>query len=343
MADSTLAAIRTKVRVLTRSLSEFQLTTAAIDEYINTFFLYDVPEHLRLFNLKTTFTFYTRPYVDVYAESTIVTDPLYQFNQRYISVHEPVYIGGYQVYFAESRTQFFGIYPLTNNIASIGTAGDGVTLAFSGTINVVGGCLIRNNVLFSSKDANQNGLAMIDYPISATIGNLYVPGGAPTSTVVQDVNNFINYVTGAFTVTFTAAPAAGIAINSQTIPVQPSLPQALLFYDGQFTLRPVPDQVYPVQMEVYMRPTELLNASDTPELQEWWQYVAYGAARKVFQDRMDMDSLAMVEPEYRKQELLVQRRTIVQQTSQRAATIYADQLNPAGAYGYGWFRGGGNF
>ena len=43
MAD--LQTIRTKVRRLTRSLSPAQLTDAQIDEYINTFVLYDFPEH----------------------------------------------------------------------------------------------------------------------------------------------------------------------------------------------------------------------------------------------------------------------------------------------------------
>jgi hypothetical protein len=39
---------------------------------------------------------------------------------------------------------------------------------------------------------------------------------------------------------------------------------------------------------------------------------------------MDMESLQMIEPEYQNQMLLVQRRTIVQQTSQRTPTIYAN-------------------
>ena len=94
-------------------------------------------------------------------------------------------------------------------------------------------------------------------------------------------------------------------------------------------------------MEVDKRPSELLNGAQMPELSEWWQYIAYGAARKVLQDRMDMDTLAMIEPEYKKQESLVLRRTIVQQTTQRTSTIYTEQT--AGAYGFGWWYGGGQF
>lgn len=353
VADSSLQFIRNKVRRLTRSLSPSQLLDSEIDQYINTFVLYDFPEHLRLFNLRKTFTFYTEPYVDVYETSTDVNSPLYDFKNRYITVHPPIYIAGYQALFSESRDQFFGIYPMLNSIASIGTSGDGATTAFTGTVNSqqantsnINGqviCLLQNNVLFSSIDLNDEGLAMIDYPISNTIGNLYVPGTAPTSTTVQDVNNYINYITGDFTVTFATAPGAGQPINSQTVPQNPTLPQSMLFYDGKFTMRPVPDQAYRVEMEVYVRPTELLSGSQTPELQEWAQYIAFNTAKKIFEDRMDMESVQMIMPALKEQEKLVLRRTIVQQTSQRASTIYTQDLGSAGAYGPGFWSGGGSF
>lgn len=352
MATSNLQTIQEKVRRLTRSLSESLLTTDQLNQYINTFVLYDFPEHLRLFNLRTTFTFFTEPYVDVYETNTTdTTDPLYDFVNRYITVHPPIYIAGYQALFSESRDQFFGIYPMLNSIASIGTAGDGVTTQFTGVINsqqantsLINGqvvSLLQNNVLFSSIDVNNNGLAMIDYPISSTIGNLYVPGGTPTSTVTQDPINYINYLTGQFVVTFVTAPGSGQPINSQTVPQQPALPQAMLFYDGKFTLRPVPDQPYRVQMEVYQRPTELLSSGQNPQLNEWWQYIAYGAAKKVFEDRMDLESVQMIMPEFKKQEALINRRTIVQQTSQRTSTIYTENLGAAGAFGPGYWSGGG--
>jgi hypothetical protein len=201
--------------------------------------------------------------------------------------------------------------------------------------------LLRNNVLFSSVDINDNGLAMIDYPISASIGNLYVPGGTPTSTITQDPNNYINYVTGQFVVKFPTPPGIGAMINSQTVPQQVSLPQALLFYDGQFTVRPVPDQPYQVNMEVYVQPIQLLSESQSPQLQEWWQYIAYGAAKKIFEDRMDLDSVQQIMPEFKMQERLCLRRSIVQQTSQRTSTIYTENTSTAGAYGPGFWSGGG--
>ena len=83
-----------------------------------------------------------------------------------------------------------------------------------------------------------------------------------------------------------------------------------------------------------------MNTSQNPQLNEWWQYIAYGAARKIFQDRMDWDSVALVEPEYKKQEALCLRRTIVQYTNERVATIYTEQTS-FGPGGGGWGWGGG--
>lgn len=353
MADSSLQAIQTKVRRLTRSLSEAQLSTALLNEYINTFVLYDFPEQLRLFNLKTTFEFFTQPFTDVYQTSDDPTSVFYQFKQKYITVNPPVYIAGFNCSFSDSRNLFFAGYPMINTIASTGLTGNGVSVTFPGVINTqqVGVapsvhqnlCLIKNQVLFSSIDINGNGLSKIDYPINNIIGNLYVPGTAPSSTTVQDPQNYINYITGVFVVTFPVAPAATQSIYSETVLTQPSMPKSVLFFDGKFTLRPVPDKPYRVNIEAFIRPTELLSSGQSPELQEWWQYIAYGAAKKIFEDRMDMESVQMIMPEFKEQEALILRRTIVQQTNDSVKTIYSQGTSPFGAYGQGPWYFGGNY
>lgn len=380
MADSSLTAIRNKVRLLTRSLSEAQLTTAQLDQYINTFVLNDFPEHLRLFNLKTTFSFYTLPFVDTYSTTTNENSPLYNFTNKYITTHQPVYIAGYQALYSESRNQFYGIYPIVNSIANIGVMGNSTTTKFSGVINsqqantqFISGqviSLLQSNVLFSGVDINLNGLSMADSPIlDATSGNPTNYGLLYNSLVTNEqtfplnsgqipvlslaapyasapgfpINNFINYVTGQYTVTFPTAPLNGSTINSQTVPCNPSLPQALLFFDGEFIVRPIPDQPYRIDMEVFVQPLELLATDQMPELSEWWQYIAWNAAKKVFEDRMDYDSINMMMPSLKEQENLINRRTIVQQTSQRVSTIYTNQTGVAGSYGSGWFSGGGSF
>lgn len=322
MPDSTLTAIQTKVRRLTRSPSESQLTTAQINEYVNTFVFYDFPEHLRLFKLRTTFTFYTQPFIDTYDSNVTPPNPLANFQNIYISIHEPSFVAGYRTFFSQSRDQFYALYPFLSSITSIGTAGDGVTQNFNATLSQVP--VLRNNVTFSSVTAANTGLQLHD----DGQGNL-----------VGDGVGFIDYVSGVFDLQFNAAPGAGIAINSQTVPYVASIPRSILFFENKFILRPVPDQPYPVNVEAYIRPTELL-AGNSPQLEQWWQYIAYGAAKKVFEDRMDLESVASIMPEFKLQERLVLRTTIVQQTKERSATIYTENIGGPGFYGWGQGWGG---
>lgn len=366
-----LQSIMTKVRRLTRTPSEAQLSNAELQEYINTFIVYDFPEHIRTFNKKIEFTWTCNAFQDTY--STDITNPaweknpLFDFKNLYITVHPPLYIAGFSSMFSQSPEQFYGIYPKVRSIAQIGSSGDGVTTTFTGQINtnqsilspgqVTQQALLQGQVLFSSIDSNGNSLAMVDLPVintgsgNPTInGNLY-PSGSQFGLVpiAVDPTNTINYVTGRFTVTFQnqlgapTAPGAGIPINSQTVPQALGRPQSMLFFDNTFVLRPVPDQPYSINFEVYKRFDALVGLNDDPELQEYWQYIAYGAAKKIFEDRMDMDSVAMIMPEFKTQQQLMLRRTNVQLSNERTATIYTEQSQYGyGSGGFGW-GGGGQF
>lgn len=343
---STLSQIRTKVRRLTRSLSPSQLADSTIDDYVNTFVLYDFPEHLRLFNLRTTLSWYCEPYISTYDPmdpALGVDSPLYNFSNKYLNVFTPIYIAGYEAFYSQSREQFFSIYPKIESIIQIGV-GNGVTTTFTGTlpgmfpVPVVPPVpaqrtpILQRSVLFSSVDINNVGCTIIDDPLAPDFGQLIVPN----DTTVP--HGTIDYITGAYSLTFVIAPLAGAKVNAQVVYYQPAIPSAMLFFDGKFELRPVPDQPYKIEMEVAARPTELLLSGDVPKLSEWWQYIAYGAAKKVFEDRMDMDSVQMIMPEFKQQERLILRRTLVQNTDVRTATIYTDSNN--GATGFGWGSGG---
>lgn len=316
MASTTLEAIQTKVRRLTRSPSEAQLSTDDLNDYINTAVLYDFPEELRLFNLRQTYTFFCEPYVDTYEAGDGVLDA--DFNNTHITIHPPVYIAGYEAWYSQSREQFFAAYPMINTIATQAT-GDGVTTAFSGTLSSVP--VIANQVLFSSVDSSNGGLTLSDDGAGALTG---------------DGTGTINYVTGAYTLSFSTAPAADQPIKSQTVPYVAQRPMAMMFFENKITLRPIPDQPYRVNFEVFKQPTELLDDDQSPELKEWFQYISYLAALKVFQDKQDLDSVALIMPELKRQERLILRRTLVQNSNERTSTIYSE-TNQQG--GWGWFGG----
>jgi hypothetical protein len=133
----------------------------------------------------------------------------------------------------------------------------------------------------------------------------------------------INYLTGAYVIVFAAVPAAGTYVKSSSYAYTASRPDSVLFYDTHFTLRPVPDGVYQVTLNARIRPTEFLNnAAQQPDLDEWAQYIAFGTAKKIYEDRFDMESVQALMPSFKEQEQLCLRRTIMQQRDQRAASQY---------------------
>jgi hypothetical protein len=335
MADSTLSAIRTKVRRLTRSPNTAQITDNQIDEYVNTFILYDFPEQIRLATLRTTLTWYTQPGVDTYeTENTVVTNALYNFKNKYVCVHPPVYIAGIPAFYTQWRNVFYGYYPQTNAITNTNLVGDGVQVTFTGTATARP--MIQNNVIVTAIDISGVSMVLIDNPISNVLGLLSLPNQPQTGLAPGPYGN-INYLTGAFTVTFPVAVRNQEPIVIENIAYQPGKPVAMLFYDTKFTIRPVPDKAYPVQIEVDVRPTELLLANESPDLEQWWQYIAYGASKKIFEDRMDLDSVQMIMPELKLQERLCLRSTLTLQANERTVTIYTQGKS----YGFGFFGSGG--
>lgn len=307
---STLGDIRTKVRRLTGSPNSTQLTDTEIDEYVNTYYTYDMPQQLKLFNLKEEFEFYTQPNIDVYVF------PRNEFR----TVSPPLYIAGYESFWSQSEDQFYRIYPQLEFFEDV-SSGDGTVGPYTFTLTNVpflrgytapGNDTIFSQVLVSGVDATGGTQVARDDGLG---GWIQEDGTALTGTV--------DYLTGAVTITFASAVTG--TINAQNIPYVAARPQAVLFFNDLFFLRPVPDTTYKVQMEVFRTPAQLISTSSEPLLNEWWQYLAYGGAKKILEDRLDTDGLQRILPFLDEQQRLVLRRTLVQQTVERTATIYTEQ------------------
>ena len=76
-----------------------------------------------------------------------------------------------------------------------------------------------------------------------------------------------------------------------------------------------------------MTPIALLSSSQNPLIKQWWQYIAYGATKKIFEVSANPDGVDQISQEFKKQKELVLNRHIVQQTNQRTATIYSEMGN----------------
>ena len=307
---SKLESIILKVRRLIRNPSEEQIADDDIIDYVNTFILYDFPEHLRQSYLRTTLTFYTEPYVDTYStDSFNDDDPLYNFKNKYITTHGPVYIAGKQATFTQSREQFYNIYPRISSRANIGT-GNGVTVDFWGGIGTYP--ILQNSVIVSTVNIHQAPVVAPDNGLGEFTGPVN-----PLSSV--------SYATGQIYVSFTVAPATGETVWAAAVPYAAGQPISILFFEDKFVVRPVPDQTYKVEVTTYKRPTEFISTDSTqiPELSEWWEYIAIGAGIKLLQDRLDGEGVNMLMPMFKEQEILIGRRKIIQNAGKRTPTIYS--------------------
>jgi hypothetical protein len=310
MADSSYAAlsnIRTKVRRLTRSPSTNQISDTDIDSYINTFMLYDMPNEIKPDILNSTLTFYTEPNIDTYETNTAdVNHPLYNFKNKYVKILKPILVSGTQISLFQSEQAFYSYYPQDAVKINIDT-GDGVTTNFTGTLSNIP--ILQNFVTANSIDTGGDPLIAYDDGEGSWDGDVSVPGT-------------ITYLTGVYDITFDVAPANGEEIYIQAKSYNAAKPASVLFTKEKFIFRPVPDMVYRVDVNVYQRPTELALATDMPELAELSQYIAYGAAIKILQDRLDNDTVQLLAPEFDRQEALVMRRTYQQLSEQRTPTIF---------------------
>jgi hypothetical protein len=357
MAIANLKSIIGKVRRLTGSADARQLPDSAdptdpnsvgITDYINSFYLYDLPAQFRSLKLKDTLTFNTTRGVDTYAFNS----------EQYLTVEMPCYCAKREIALFQNPWNFYGVnynWQYRNNFATAtGVAGpySGTTTAHpilrsvnnnpantTGTPTTPGGTQgyagfpssRAQNILITANIANGNTMNVTDDGNGTLIGDC-LAGGA------------IDYDTGAITgLTFTGVIPAGESIQIQYNPVPLSIPLSILFYQNQFVLRPVPDRGYTIDVSVYRQPTQALMTAGanlgTPELNEWWELIATGAAKKIYEDRLDFDGVALMEKMLQEKYQLAYTRTYAQLGKQRMNTIFAEQntIN----YGAGWGFGGG--
>ena len=206
---------------------------------------------------------------------------------------------------AGSMTVTNGVENFTDNGAGVLTGSAGGT----GTINYTTGVF---SVTFNA--AVVVGVAITStYTVNVVAGVGVLSGnGAGT----------INYLTGAFSVTFNSAPVNLAPVYAKYQGYQPDRPQGVLFFNNQFTFRPVPDQVYQIQMQGYINPTALTNAALGATLPEWGPLIAYGASLEIFADRGDQQKYGEYYNQLKRYENVALARTVQQfQAEQRCRSL----------------------
>lgn len=360
-ADSTVGAMRTKVRRLTASPSESALTTATIDKALNTFINQDFPYAIKLDQMRSVYTFFTEPYRDRYPLDV-------NYNQ---GVRAPIYFEGIQGSFFKDRDQFFNMWPRWPTKFTPIT-GDGVTTAFSFTIPgpflskevVLGGVDANGNAISVNDDGNGNLQLQVPNPVVSVpvqynppASNAAIPGMKNLNTANPGLNNVntqtldpllapypggigtVDYVTGDFEINFPVAPESGSQMTLWVSQYQTGRPYSLLFWNNEFTIRPIPKLIHKVEVETYLTPVQFMLSTDVPILNQHWQYISYGAACEILRERQDFDGLANLMEGFKRQEALVLERQGVEEIGQRNSTLYSSTQQTQGwnnGWGQGW-------
>ena len=302
-----LDQIRLKIRRITGRPSSSQITNDEIDDYVNSFYAYDLPEHLRFLNLKEDYAITLEPGVDKYD---------FDLNS-YVSIQPPAYVAGYQIQFFQDKQTFYEFYTQLQ-MPQILATGDGTTGPYSGSISATP--IIPESVFISTVDSSGAALSCTDDGSGVLTG---------------DATGTIDYETGAVAaLAWSNTITASEDINVQSVQYAAARPTGVLLYENEFTFRPIPDKGYQFTITAHANPTVLINASDEPLIREWWELIAMGAALKIFADNMDMESYSKLDVLFDKHLRLAERRTLKQLSTQRANTIYSqyDQFPFSGQY-----------
>jgi len=366
----TLANAILKTRELTGSSNAFQTTDSSIVQKMHSFYSYDLPAKFRSLKLKDIYTFTTNQGQDVYPFNS----------ELYSTVDMPCYCAKRELKLFTDPWNFYGVnynwQQIDNFAFGNGTIGpyNGNTIAFPliGSVNNDPGELVTRspgvtggsnlffpqsrvqNILISAnagfrdtQNVTDDGNGNLIQIFQTSVGNLpqqeygfnYYRQYAAVDPNIATAT--INYETGEITdVYFDQAIPQGVPISIAYNPKKLSVPLSIMFFQNQFTLAPVPNAGYTIELTCYRQPIQALLSADltgNPELSEWWEILSVGAAKKIFENRLDSDGVMFIDKMLKERYDIIETRTYAQIGQQRIQTIYTDQLTQ----NYG--MGGGGF
>jgi hypothetical protein len=186
---------------------------------------------------------------------------------------------------------------------------------------------VGNNVYLDALNAQQ--------PAIPPLSPLPVP--SPPVSLSPQYCGTVNYVTTQIDLLLPVQLQAGSRLNIWAATYQVGRPYNLLFWNNELTVRPIPDNVYLCEVEVYQTPAQFMALTDNPVLNQWAQYIAYGAAREILRERQDMEGVENLREGFERQEALVLERQSIEEIAQPNITLFNSTQRGIGwGIGQGW-------
>jgi len=310
-----------------------------VDDYINDFYMYDFPEHMRTLKLDDWFIFNTLPNCGTY-----------NVPQSIFQLQPPFYVDGYEFNWHQNPAEFYRIWPELDVITVAAAVGDGINPIFNFTLTaspiIQGSVVIGMQPNTPSPSQQLETLTDTDQPVllDQPLNMKFINPGTLTGNLGS--TGTIDYLTGNISITYVTPPPAGVNINVHFRPYVASRPRDALFFQQQIFLRPIPNDVFQIKIMAYNMPTAVISSAtnaaqrslltsggelqgafngtltDVPQFNEWWQFLAYGAALKIFIEEGDHEEYARNKVYFEEAKLIAQRKTLKQLANQRIPTVY---------------------
>lgn len=319
-AGWTLATIRDKVRNLTGTSLD-ALTDAQINDYINNYYVFTMPFELKN-QIQIAFIDFT----------TITGVDTYEFPEQgvFLTNKPEAYADGLRMDYYQDPSVFFQDWP--QQYYQDSNQGNG-----TGTITgaVLQSPIIRGSLIVADQDGVQvledNGSGFFVQTVRNSVRLLtnngqnvfytFQTNEVPVSPLGDPVGA-INYATGAYTAVFSDNIATGVPVSVKYETYQANRPQAILFFENKFTVRPIPDQMYAIRLEGFINPQPLSVTGSNPAgkatLEEWGQCIAYGAAFDILMDRGDQVAASNLSLILKRFETVALGRTLQQYLNMRS-------------------------
>jgi hypothetical protein len=304
--NSTLAQIKEKVRRLIMEGSTEVFPDSEIERQVNTFIEQIMPFDLRLNNFVERQVFYTTKGVDRYSVDLN-------------AIRQPSGIAlasGYEMEWMQDYTAFDREWPKI--FIDTTQSGDGGS-TYTDTLSTP---ILRKEVVVSAT----NNINTQEILVDDGTGTM-VEQGTTTN------RGSIDYDTGDLSVTFSGTIDSDEDIKIQYVVQNRGRPYTLFFRNDEILLRPVPDEVYKIEYDAFVVPSQLLDDTSTPQVDQWWQYIAFGAAIQILRERQDMESVQVHMIEFERLEEIIINQTAAQNNQMRSSTIYYDDLRSPYRYG----------